>query len=312
MQFHPAAKEVGESGMIAAAQLAVFMGASPLPSLNEIHIWNDNKGKTQIGLGINYWRRQGDQRGGVLWDREPEPMTESDYAKYQIDHKMLIGAICRGVRLADVRELRELDIPIKDIMRLKGVVGIGVCTRDEYAKNGRPLVWSAIKRAETDFYKQAFPFMPGEARPGAGLAQDPDGAYRPDNGPQWGIEGHWVEPDDDNIIEGMTVEDANDDLFGEQDGYEIDKETGEILEGLQFADIRSDIEGQGDTLKTGMLADRLVMTKLYQNTHHALASINRYPDLPKGKTLKFSSVVYAETAIRIFDWCVARKSDEEE
>ena len=35
MKFHPAYKDVGETGMIAVAQLAILSGANPLPTAGE-------------------------------------------------------------------------------------------------------------------------------------------------------------------------------------------------------------------------------------------------------------------------------------
>lgn len=191
LNYHPAAKEVGETGMLMAAQLAVLMGASPLPGTNEIHIYKDNKG-VQVVPGINYWQRRGDQKGGVLWDIEPRPMSEAERDLYQID-KTFHAAICRGIRMADVIELRGIGLSLDLIVRMRGVTGIGVAGRNEYAKNGRPPIWTAIKRAKTDFFKAAFPFIPGEKiEPGTGLSRSADGTIRPDySDPHWGAQLSW-------------------------------------------------------------------------------------------------------------------------
>lgn len=116
----------------------------------------------------------------------------------------------------------------------------------------------------------------------------------------------------------------------------VDCETGEIIElpdspepgtwehlveggkqfqsgnGKQFADIRADLEGQGDTLKAGFVCDRLVMTKLYKNTHHALGAINKSPSIPDGKRVSFTTSLKLETALSVFDWCIDRKEGDEE
>ena len=87
MAFHPAAKDVGEPGMLAAAQLAVMVGASPLPGLNEIHIWKDRSG-VKVEPGVNYYRRRSREvGGGVRWtgaDGKPRPMTLQEKQMYGI------------------------------------------------------------------------------------------------------------------------------------------------------------------------------------------------------------------------------------
>jgi hypothetical protein len=41
MKFHPAYTDVGDAGMIAAAQLAILSDANPLPTMGEIHVWKN-------------------------------------------------------------------------------------------------------------------------------------------------------------------------------------------------------------------------------------------------------------------------------
>ena len=223
MAFHPAHTDVGEQGMLMAAQIAILMGASPLPGTNEIHIWLD-KGKPKVEAGINYWQRRGDQKGGVLWDIEPRPMSESEMEMYQIAKGSHYAAICRGIRIMDIAPLRELGLPINQIMKMKGVVGIGVAAKTEYAKNGRPPVWTAIKRAKTDFFKMAFPFIPGEViEPGAGMVRNESGQIEPDyTNPHWGNELGWdaqEEPDEPSeFVQYMTDlsgDELNEILFGD-------------------------------------------------------------------------------------------------
>jgi hypothetical protein len=227
MSFHPAHTDVGEQGMLMAAQIAILMGASPLPGTNEIHIWLD-KGKPKVEPGINYWQRRGDQKGGVLWDIEPRPMSESEMEMYQIDKKTHYAAICRGIRIMDIAPLREFGLPINQIMKMKGVVGIGVATKSEYAKNGRPPVWTAIKRAKTDFFKMAFPFIPGEIiTPGAGMIRNEQGQIEPDyTNPQWGNELGWdaQEPVEYGEITDGEADEINDALFDMADPVIIDSE----------------------------------------------------------------------------------------
>ena len=57
IMLHPAAAEVGNRAMMEAAQLALMIGASPLPATNEIHIYPAN-GKVIVQPGINYWQRR--------------------------------------------------------------------------------------------------------------------------------------------------------------------------------------------------------------------------------------------------------------
>lgn len=222
MAFHPAHEEVGESGMLMAAQIAILMGASPLPGTNEIHIWME-KGKPKVEAGINYWQRRGDQKGGVLWDIEPRPMSLSERETYEIQ-PTFYAAICRGIRIMDIPMLQQMGIPINQIMKMKGVVGIGVAAKTEYAKSGRPPVWTAIKRAKTDFLKMAFPFIPGEIiEPGAGMIRNEQGQIQPDyTNPHWGNDLGWDaqdEPDEPSaFIQYMTElppDEVNEMLFGE-------------------------------------------------------------------------------------------------
>lgn len=221
LKFHPAAAEVGEPGMLMAAQIAILMGASPLPGTNEIHIWMD-KGKPKVEAGINYWQRRGDQKGGVLWDIEPRPMTEAEREMYQITDGFY-GAICRGVRLMDIEQLRQMGLSINQAIKMKGVTGIGVAGKNEYAKNGRPPIWTAIKRCKTDFFKMAFPFIPGEIiAPGAGMQRNASGAIQPDySDPHWGAELSWEAQDEpaerSEFVQHMATlphEEFNEILFG--------------------------------------------------------------------------------------------------
>lgn len=183
MMFHPVLAKLGKSNPSLAqevglkvAQLSILMGASPLPGLNEIHIYDDGRAE----VGINYWQRRGDQKGGVLWDFESRPMTRQERENFGVEQGSL-AAICRGVPLDRVRELRGLGIGINDIIKGQSITGIGVAPQSERAKNGRPPIWTAIKRAKTDFYKTAFPYIPGETLviAGAGMRKT-EGGYEPD------------------------------------------------------------------------------------------------------------------------------------
>lgn len=191
MKFHPAAKEVGQDAMLAAAQLAIVMGASPLPGTNEIHIYRDNRGVT-VQPGINYWRRRATQYGGIHWIIRPRPMTDDEVALYGLS-KNELGAICRASRQFDVDDLMSKGLNIREARESSGATGLGTVTTDTASsgrykeqKNGRPLIWTAIKRAETDVLKQLFPFVPGEQfAPGLGLARDASGALHLSDERQW-------------------------------------------------------------------------------------------------------------------------------
>ena len=236
MGFHPAARDVGERGMLAAAQLAIFMGASPLPGLNEIHIHPDGK----VQLGINYWRRQGEEQGGYEWTDRPRPMNEDERTMYGIVEDQY-GAICTGIKMSTIHKMRDAGLPINNIYERQGITGIGTCGKsglNKYGKpnvkKGRPVIWTAIKRAETDFLKQAFPFMMGDASPGGGMSQDSQGGYAPDYGPQWGQLDPSLRDDIDSDATIIDMEAENELLFGDgnqQPVQEVVEETGEIIEG---------------------------------------------------------------------------------
>jgi hypothetical protein len=161
MLFHPAAKEVGEPGMLAAAQLAVLIGASPLPGLNEIHIWKDPKtGNVIVQPGINYDRRRGNDLGGVFWVDDPRPMTIDERAAYLVPEG-IPAAICKGARYDRVRELLQLGVSVNDAVKGMTMTGVGTVDKTSkgalYAKKNRPLVWTATKCAEADLLRKLFP-----------------------------------------------------------------------------------------------------------------------------------------------------------
>ena len=156
MMLHPEAKQVGEAGMLAAAQLAIVVGANPMPSTNEIHVWTQG-GKVQIDLGINFFRRRANELGGIYWVEDPRMMTEQECEEYDINYKVVIGAIAKGARMDKVRELMAMGLPWE--AAIKGVtrVGIGIVERNSRAKQGRPLSWTALKAAEKDLCRALFP-----------------------------------------------------------------------------------------------------------------------------------------------------------
>jgi hypothetical protein len=188
LDFHPAAAEVGRPGMLLAAQLAILMGASPLPGTNEIHIWKDKKDRPVVVPGINYWRRRSKALGGVFWDFEKRPMTAAERDAYGIRPGFL-AAICRGVPGADIEYWTAKGVSWDQAIKSFGITGIGVVKQGDYEKEGRPLIWTALKRCQTDFYKQAFPYVPGEkpiVEPGRGMILNHEtGSYQPDYDYKW-------------------------------------------------------------------------------------------------------------------------------
>lgn len=178
MTFHPAASEVGREGMLMAAELAVMIGASPLPSVNEIHIYKD-KGGVKVAPGQNWWQRRAEGKGGVRWVFQARPMTKEERDAYGIPNGVF-AAICKGMRAVDYTQARREGMTFAQAENACSYIGIGTAAQSEYAKNGRPAVWTAIKRALKDFYSQAFPWTPGEQfDAGAGMKRTADGYYAP-------------------------------------------------------------------------------------------------------------------------------------
>lgn len=180
MKFHPAYKDVGEMGMIGAAQLAILSGANPLPTVGEIHVWKDWRGEITVMLGIAFWRRKAREVDAPVWfvdtadrdqDRrnyEPRPMTLEE----RRDHGVIEGdlaAICKAYRLSEYLKLIEAGIPWAAAQPMLTRTGIGIVGHDEmfarkdtkYRKlgdplpppNGRSWAWVAAKRAEQDVYR---------------------------------------------------------------------------------------------------------------------------------------------------------------
>jgi hypothetical protein len=213
MRFHPSATDIGQQGMMQVAQLALLMGASPLPATNEIHAWKDNKNKVHVQPGINYWRRRAQYYGGIFWRVRPRPMTPQERITYDIPAND-IGAICVGMKANELAIWTARGIPWKDVVQSFAQIGLGSVTKaagnayQKEKKAGRPLSWTAIKRCETDILKQLFPYQPGEAfEPGAGLTRTAiDGEYTIKDGSAWasldmGLGDDDPIPDDEDINE---------------------------------------------------------------------------------------------------------------
>lgn len=191
--------------------------------------------------------------------------------------------------MVDVRELREIGLPIDAIVKMKGVTGIGVAGRNEYAKNGRPPIWTAIKRAKTDFYKMAFPFIPGEQiNPGVGLRRDADGAVRPDyTDAHWGNELSWEAQDEHEPSEfaqrlaKMPEAQFDAEIFGDGNasielGTDVD-EDGNIVEGSYEPAPRQEPADPG-TYSDKFLTYCVENISRYTNIHAVRAALKKqYP-----------------------------------
>jgi hypothetical protein len=174
LALHPQAKEVGKEGMFAVAQLAVMLDANALPGTNELHVWKSG-GKVLFQLGVNYYRRQARKFGGVLWNISRRQMSEGERAEYGIPNGQ-IAAIAKGARASDIEKYMGMGFPANQIWEMVGFTGIGVCGSNE-AKNGRPPVWTALKRAEVDAYRGLFPELGrqiGDAGATAGIDMHSD------------------------------------------------------------------------------------------------------------------------------------------
>lgn len=156
LSLHPAASEVGKPGMIAVAQLALLVGASPLPGTNEIHVWKSGN-KIQFQLGINFYRRKADEQGGVLWAIQPRQMRDDERAEYGVPQGQ-IAAICKAVRRQDMEKYVGMGFKPNQIWDMVGRVGIGTAGGNE-GKAGRTAVWTALKRSEVDLYRSLYPAL---------------------------------------------------------------------------------------------------------------------------------------------------------
>ena len=134
MKMHPAAGEVGPDAMRAAAQLALLLGANPLPGVNEIHIWRDNKGRNCMSLGINFWRRKAEEWGGVLYEVRPRLMRPDEATEYGVPNGTT-AAICKGVRANDMLRYRQLGFSANEVWGMCGRTGVGTTTRTRTARS---------------------------------------------------------------------------------------------------------------------------------------------------------------------------------
>lgn len=234
MAFHPAANEVGVKGMRAVAQLAITLGCSPLPGTNEVHVWlapkkyKDERGNWQsrevlvVQPGINYHERRAAMYGGVEWLVPVRPFDEVDYQLYGVDWQTHLGALCIGCRAAEIERKVAQGWSIVEAQKAARIMGLGTVDKKDYPKEGRPLIWTAMKRARTDFYRQAFPYIPGEqVPPGPGMQWDAEHqAYVPTYDIHWGALNPSLDSGarDHDLPASLQGVDANELLFGDSGG----------------------------------------------------------------------------------------------
>jgi hypothetical protein len=173
MSMHPSAKQVGTDGMRAVAQLALMMGANPLPTAGEIYVWVDWQGKTSTTLGVAYYRRKASEKDTVIWQsgNEPRPMTPQERETYGVPVGALAG-LCKGLLLSEYTALLNSGVPWQEAQKMLARTSHAIVVADEmfYADNktnrdknrvGKPLPaptgrtwqWVAEKRAEIGFYR---------------------------------------------------------------------------------------------------------------------------------------------------------------
>lgn len=210
LSLHPASSDVGQAGMFAVAQLALMIGASPLPGVNEIHVWTNVNRQTgektvQFQLGVNYYRRKAEEAGGLLFKIQPRQMRENERKEYGVSQGQL-AAICQGVRVRDMEKYIALGFKPNDIWEMAGAVGIGVAGVNE-AKHGRPPIWTAFKRAEVDLYRRLFPTMLHQV---AQAQVQTDVRVIDDPGSDWDEIGEFEEIGEEDEDERMTANQLND------------------------------------------------------------------------------------------------------
>jgi len=180
MKFHPAYKDVGETGMIAVAQLAILSGANPLPTAGEIYAWIDWRGDLVAMLGIAYWRRKAREVDAPIWfvdSENPDPEQRSYEPRQMLDAEREaygvldgdIAAICKAYRLSEYLKLLATDTPWQVAQQMLTRTGIGIVKHRETVAqkatrtrkigdpidppHGRTWAWVACKRAEQDVYR---------------------------------------------------------------------------------------------------------------------------------------------------------------
>lgn len=304
LSLHPAASEVGQAGMFAVAQLALMIGASPLPGVNEIHVWKTGN-KIQFQLGINYFRRMAQELGGVIWHTQPRQMNDRERQEYGIVQGQL-AAICKGIRIVDMEKFLALNFPANQIFDMLAATGISTAGINE-GKHGRPAVWTALKRCEVDLYKQLFPTMMQNVS--KAQLNTPDVVIETD-GPDWG--------DVEEFEKNVDIDAINGDLYASYEPepteaeYEEVPETAETQEPAGVnVDARSWLEGEikDSTTTLAFVVDAAAMTPHYNHANRAMNALKKYEGLPDGFRVARSQVVTGLGALKLFDWLMERKAD---
>lgn len=324
MGVHPSAQEIGTRGLRTVAQLALMTGANPLPGTNGIHAWRDNKGNLQIAFGIGFWRGQAEQEGGIVWIDRPRPMSDLEREQYGIKEDE-VAAIAKGALQRDLfdllREARAagLDMGFNEAKNEVARTGIGNAHTKTYtydgrenykeAKQGRPLVWTAIERAERDLLRQLVPIL---KRSRENLEQ----GTRVQGGRDWSVH-QFVRTPSPVEIEDMSLDEANDALFGEEvdTGAVIDAE--EAVEPTkrdgQLADVRAYLENDPAPVVESVIAP-LAATGVVKSAGHGLniaRGLDLGDDIPNAEW-ELSTRLTPPGAVKLFDMIVARQLDEEE
>lgn len=172
MSLHPDAQKLGKAVMVAAAQLALRQGINPLIGAGEMHIF-ESKGKPRIYVALPFYQRKAREvAGSILWDIQPRPMSKEERMEWDVPDNE-IGSICRGARKDDVLELGKAGYKPDDVWRMVSRVGVGTVNPQEKQakKAGRPLAWTANKRAEVDCMRHLIPTL---EQPGKLYTQEVD------------------------------------------------------------------------------------------------------------------------------------------
>lgn len=342
MGVHPAAKEVGVLGMRTVAQLALMTGANPLPGTNGIHVWKDKKGNLCLQFGIGFWRGQAEEVGGILWIDRPRAMTAEERAEYKIpdneEAAIASGALTQEV-FALLRQSREMGFEMslseaKNEVARVGIGNVGTetwsssegATNYKEAKQGRPLVWTALERAERDLLRQLVPI----------LKRGRDNLERGTHvkgGSDWGV-GQFVKLPHQTLIEDDDIESINEDLYGpdpaggarESDvSGAPDAEEGdyqEMPEGddgtsveldSRVADMRASLE-ETEKLTVGDVLKAIIALGLAAESDFEpmIGGVVNFPKWPKGKKVAANSTLTTKGALALFDWYTYGQGDEEE
>lgn len=166
MMLHPAAAKLGKPAMLGLGQLAIMLGANPLPGAGELDVWPDKKsGQPRFNIGVAFFRRRAGELGGVAWRVKPRSMTEEERAEYGIKDGEL-ASICEACSKADMFQALKEGLTADAVWSFFSRIGVGTVDKREFPKTGRPLIWTAQKRAEKDCLNKLFPEIRSSRAPG--------------------------------------------------------------------------------------------------------------------------------------------------